>query len=130
MLKKTITYMDFKGNDRTEDFYFHLSKPELIKLNYEDGGIERRIHDIVDSENAHALMLLVEEIILLAYGERSDDGRRFIKSPEISKAFSETEAYSELFYDLLSDNGDKLADFINKLTASAEPNPNQLPKIR
>lgn len=127
MLKKTVSYVDFRGNERTEDFYFHLSKAELIKYNYYDGGLEKRIRDIVESENAYELMNIVEEIIKISYGERSEDGRRFMKSEELSKAFMETEAYSEIFYELVSDD-EKMSAFINGLVASVETNPYQLPK--
>lgn len=127
MIKKSISYTDFRGNERTEDFYFHLSKTELVKYSYYDGGLEKRIRDIVEAENAYELMNIVEEIIKMSYGERSEDGRRFMKSEEISRAFMETEAYSELFMTLINDS-EEMEKFINGLVTSVETNPYQLPK--
>ena len=113
MLKKTITYTDYNGVERTEDFYFNLSKAELIDLQIgQTGGLESTIDKIVKTKDQAKIIKLFKELILKAYGEKSDDGRRFIKSEELSTAFSQTEAFSELFMTFAQDDK-AAAEFVN-----------------
>lgn len=112
MLKKTITYTDFDGEERTETFLFNLTKAEVAELELgTEGGLASKLQRIVAAKDRHEIIRYFKEILLMAYGEKSDDGRRFIKSPEIRKAFSETMAYSELFTELATDAA-AAADFI------------------
>ena len=113
MLKKTMTYTDYNGVERTEDFYFNLSKAEIAEMELStNGGYENYINKIVASKDNGTIVAVFKELILKSYGERSDDGRRFIKSPELSDAFSQTEAYSDLFMELATD-ADKATAFVN-----------------
>nr|DAF14165.1 MAG TPA: hypothetical protein [Caudoviricetes sp.] len=113
MLKKTITYMDYNGSERTEDFYFNLSKAEAMEMEMSTtGGLTETIRRIVSANDTPAIIKIFKEIILKAYGEKSPDGKRFVKSEELSKAFSETEAYSQLFMELATD-ADAAAKFVN-----------------
>lgn len=113
MLKKTITYTDYNGTERTEDFYFNLTKAEIMVMEMgTNGGMAEMIQRIVKAQDAPAIIKVFEEIVFKAYGEKSADGRRFIKSAEISEAFAQTEAYSELFVELTTD-ADAAAKFIN-----------------
>lgn len=113
MLIKTISYIDYNGNSRTEDFYFNLSETEITEMELSiEGGFTDYIQRIVRAKDAPSLIKNFKEIILKAYGEKSQDGRRFIKSPEISEAFSQTEAFNKLFMELVMDDG-AAADFIN-----------------
>lgn len=113
MLKKTITYTDYNGSPRTEDFYFNLSKAESMEMEMSTtGGLSEMIRRIVAAQDTPAIIKIFKELILKAYGEKSPDGKRFIKSEEISKAFSETEAYSILFMELATD-ADAAAKFVN-----------------
>lgn len=113
MLKKTITYTDYEGNQRTEDFYFNLSKAEVTELEMStDGGMKKMLEKIVAEQDVKKIVAIFKEIILKSYGEKSADGRRFIKSQELSTAFSQTEAYSNLFMEIGFD-AKKAADFIN-----------------
>lgn len=113
MLKKTVTYVDFNGVERTEDFYFNLTKAEVTEMELSvNGGLSKMIEEIVKSNDNMRIVNLFKEMVLKAYGEKSEDGRRFIKSEELSKAFSQTEAYSEIFMELALNEG-KAADFIN-----------------
>ena len=105
MLKKTITYVDYNGAERTEDFYFNLSKAEMIKK-------------IVAAQDAPAIIKIFKDLILKAYGEKSPDGKRFIKSEEIATSFSQTEAYSQLFMELAT-NADEAAKFVNGIIPAA-----------
>lgn len=113
MLKKTITYMDYDGNEHTEDFFFHLTKAELIELAHsEKGGLEKVIEKITKEQDNKRLISLFKEVIQMSYGEKSLDGKRFQKSEEISKNFMETEAYSILFMELVDDEKAAI-DFVN-----------------
>lgn len=115
MLKKTITYTDYNEVERTEDFYFNLSKAELAEMELSvDGGFAETTKKIADTKNAPELVKLFKELILKAYGEKSADGRRFMKVDEkgnsLAIGFSQTEAYSQLFMEL-SQDADAAAKF-------------------
>lgn len=113
MLKRTVTYVDFDGVERTEDFYFNLTKAELMNLETsEEGGMSVIFDRLIKSPNGKEIMKYVNQILLASYGEKSSDGRRFMKSSEISKAFSETPAFDVIFMDLVTD-AKKAADFVN-----------------
>lgn len=115
MYKKTMTYEDFDGNIRTEDFYFHLTEAEIIELNFgQFGGFEKTVEKIIAEQDMGRLIEIFKELVLKAYGEKSLDGKRFMKSDEIAKAFSETQAYSDLFMDLAT-NSDSATEFVNEV---------------
>lgn len=104
MLKKTITYTDYNGVERTEDFYFNLSKAELMEMEMSTtGGLSEMIQKIVDTKDVPAIVAIFKDLVLKAYGEKSPDGKRFVKNDELREAFSQTEAYSELFMELATD---------------------------
>lgn len=118
MLKKSITYTDYEGVERTEDFYFNLSKAELVEMEFGvDGGLQKKIEKIVQSRDSKEIISMFKDIILRSYGVKSDDGKRFIKSKELADQFSQTEAYSELFIKLASDDKEA-AEFINGIVPS------------
>lgn len=113
MLKKTIKYTDYDGNEREEDFYFNLSKAEVTEMELsKEGGMSEYIKKISAAQNAPELIKLFKEIITKSYGEKSLDGKRFIKNKELTEAFTQTEAYSELFVELAS-NADEAVKFVN-----------------
>ena len=113
MLKKSITYRDYNGVEYTEDFYFNLSKAEVMEMELgTTGGLAEMIQKIVAAQDAPAIIKLFKDLVLKAYGEKSPDGKRFIKSPELATAFSQTEAYSELFMELAT-NAEAAAAFVN-----------------
>lgn len=113
MLKKTIEFTDYNGETRKEDFYFNLSKAELMEMELgTSGGFAEMLQKLVDTQDVPEIMKIFKDIIMKAYGVKSPDGKRFIKSDELSKEFTETEAYSELFMELISD-ADKAAEFVN-----------------
>jgi len=122
MLKKTITYTDYNGTERTEDFYFNLSKAEVAELEMGiDGGLSAMIDKIVAAKDTPAILAIFKKLVLQAYGEKSADGKRFVKSEEISTAFSQTEAYSDL-YMTLATNADEAAKFFNGIIPSVDKN--------
>lgn len=115
MLKKTISYVDYDGNTRTEDFYFNLTKAEITSMYASvSGGLDKQLKKVIDAQDMPKLMELFRTILQLSYGEKSDDGRRFVKSPEIFENFSQTEAYSEIFMELCTDS-DAAAKFIDAI---------------
>lgn len=115
MLVKRISYTDYNGNQRSEDFYFNLNKGEIFNLQFgTEGGLDKAIQKIIQTEDTPKIVKIFQDIILNAYGVKSDDGRRFIKSEELSTEFKQTEAYSELLMELVSDEK-KAAEFINAL---------------
>ena len=115
MLKKNIKYVDYDGNDRAEDFYFNLNKAEVIELQLGTvGGLTKTLEKIVQEKDTSRIIEYFKTIILKAYGEKSADGRRFIKTQELRDAFEQTEAYSELFIELASD-AKMAAEFINSV---------------
>jgi len=127
MHKRTITYTDYNGLERTEDFYFNLTKAEVLEMQMSvHGGLSAMLKQIIDAQDTPTLIKLFKDLILKAYGEKSLDGKRFIKSEEISTAFSQTEAYSILYMELATDaesaqkfvNGIIPADMANKVAAA------------
>lgn len=113
MFKDTITYTDYNGVERTEDFYFNLSEAEILEMEMgTTGGLSEMINKIVNTKDGPAIIKLFKKLVLDAYGEKSADGRRFVKRPELSEAFSQTEAYSILFMRLATD-ADAAAKFVN-----------------
>ena len=113
MLKKTITYTDFNGVQRTEDHYFNLTKAEISEMELsKDGGMTVLIRRIISEQNMPALAATFKEILRRTYGKKSDDGRRFMKSEEIWKDFEESGAYDAFFMELIQ-NPDNAVAFIN-----------------
>ena len=113
MLKKTLTYTDFDDNERTEDFYFNLTKAEVAELNVsEPGGIVKKLEKIVLEKDQTKLIAQFKDLLLRSYGEKSPDGRRFMKTEAIREAFSQTQAYSELFMEFAT-NDIEAAAFVN-----------------
>ena len=113
MLKKIITYTDYNGVERTEPFYFNLSKAELMEMELGvTGGMTEMLNKIINAKDGPSLIKTFKEMIMKSYGVKSDDGKRLIKSEELSIAFTQTEAYSVLFMELITDDK-AAADFVN-----------------
>ena len=114
MLKKTITYTDYDGNQRTEDFFFNLSKSEVLEMEMGiNGGMTKLIQRLVAEQDMERITKTFKDIIVKADGEKSLDGKYFEKSEEKSRRFSQTGAYDELFLELL--DPDKCTLFINSI---------------
>lgn len=125
MLKLTRTYTDYNGLSRTEDFYFNLTQAEVTEMELSvDGGLVEMINRIVAAKDGKQIIALFKDIVLRSYGEKSADGRRFIKTKELRDAFEQTEAYSDLFIELATD-AKKASDFVNGIVpakkSSEEP---------
>lgn len=112
MLAKVIKYEDFDGTPREEAFYFHLTKTELLKMDLSvDGGLQKRLQSIVDAKDGNAIMQQMSDIIRKSYGQKSPDGKRFIKSEQLADEFEQSAAYDVLFMELCT-NEQAAIDFI------------------
>lgn len=121
MLTKTMTYKDFNGNDVTETFMFNLTTAEIAELELTASGAEgigAFIDAILKSKSYDELITFFKRIILKSFGMKSEDGKRFVKSEALSKEFSETNAFSDLFMELIS-GADAATAFINGIASNA-----------
>jgi hypothetical protein len=119
MYAKKITFTDFNGVEREQTFYFHLSKAELTEMNLsKKGGLQSYVERISNTNDTPALAKLFKDLIKRSYGEKSDDGMRFIKRDPVrgnlADEFEQTEAYSVLYMELATD-AHAAAEFINGL---------------
>lgn len=113
MLKKTMTYVDYNGVERTEDFYFNLTKAELMEMELGiSGGMAEMLQKIVASQDAPEIIRIFKDLVLKAYGVKSPDGKRFIKNAELRAEFEQTNAYSDLFMELATD-ATAASNFVN-----------------
>lgn len=113
MLKKTVTYKDFNDEEHTEDFYFNLTKAEILEMNLSTyGGLDKMIEKIIATHDTPKIIAMFKDLVLRSYGEKSDDGKRFIKTNEVREAFSQTQAYSDIFMEL-STNEQAAVEFVN-----------------
>ncbi len=130
MYAKKITYTDYDGNERSETFYFNLNKAELTEMELSsEGGLSKMIQRIVDEQDTTRIITIFKDIILRSYGEKSNDGKHFLKrAPDghkLADDFSQTEAYSELFMELAT-NADAASEFVNNIVPQM---PQDQPKI-
>jgi len=132
MIKWTVNYTNYNGEDVTEDLYFHLNKAELTTMQFEaNGAFGQYLERLVNERDIKRLGQEFRKIILNSYGKKSDDGRLFRKSKEMREEFEQSEAYSTLFMELLGDE-DKATKFIKGILPADLQNtesPNRLPKL-
>lgn len=127
MYKWTCQYEDYNGATRIEDFWFNLSEAEILEMELGvSGGLSEYLQRIVNANDTPTLLRTFKDLILKCYGEKSEDGRRFIKSPALSEAFSQTEAYSQLYMKLSLD-ADAAAEFVNNVVPSKMRSPKNAP---
>lgn len=120
MIKVTKTYKDFDNNSRTEDFWFNFTEAEVTELQLStNGGLSEMINQLVQTQDMPRIIAIFKDLVLKAYGEKSLDGRRFIKNDEIRDAFAQTQAYSDIFMELARD-AKKAADFFNGVIPHVE----------
>lgn len=124
MLKKSITYTDYNEVTHTETYYFNLSKAECMEMEMStSGGLTEMVNKIIETQDVPAIIKIFKDLILKAYGVKSPDGKRFIKSEELSTAFAQTEAYSVLFMELAT-NAEEAAAFVNGIMPSIDKKSN------
>ena len=127
MYKKTITYTNFDGVERTEDFYFNLTPAEITEMDLcFNGGLQAIIEKITKETNGRVLVEIFKDLIRRAYGEKSIDGTRFMKNKEITDSFTATNAYSELFMEFVQD-ADSAAAFIKGIIPQVPDNKSPIP---
>lgn len=127
MLKKTVTYIDFDGNVRTEDFFFNLTEQEIAEMELStEGGLGNFINKAVAAKSQVELIELFKKLILAAYGVKSADGRRFVKNDAVREDFMSTQAFSDIYMELVQD-ADKASEFFNGIVPKEKPVKNAIP---
>lgn len=113
MIKKTVKYTDYEGVEREEDFYFNLTKAEITMMELEQtGGLIRTLTKIMEAQDSKKMIEYFKDLVLRAYGVKSPDGKRFVKTQEVKEDFEFTEAFSEIFMELAFD-AEAAANFVN-----------------
>jgi hypothetical protein len=133
MFKKTVTYEDYNGEEQTEDFYFNLNKVEVMELEYSLGpgeSLTNSFMTIARAEDYGTILSIIKKILLMSYGEKSPDGKRFIKNDELRTAFEQSAAFETIFWDF-GTNEESFADFFvgvlpNSTKAELGDNPKQM----
>lgn len=124
MLKKSVTYTDYNGVERTEDFYFNLTRSELMEMHLTtEGGMDTKIDGIIKAKSQKELEKLFKQILLMSYGQKSPDGRFFRKNDEIRADFEASPVYDQLYMELFTDEN-AAADFVNAIIPKVEPKAN------
>lgn len=119
MIKKTISYTDYDGNNRTEDFYFHMSEEEVVSFQRSvNGGIRKQVERIAQAQDESRIIDIFKDLIKRSYGVKSPDGRRFIKNEEVFNDFAQTPAYSIMFMELARDDK-KAIEFLNGIVPAS-----------
>lgn len=112
MYKITKKYEDYNGVEKEEDFYFNLTKADILKMELsEDGGMDKRLDRLIKTQDMKEAIKVFEGIMLMAYGVKTDDGR-FIKNDEVREKFVQSAAYSEIFMEIATDP-EKAQAFVN-----------------
>ena len=113
MIKKTVTYNDYNDVQRTETHYFNFNEAEILEMEMSvEGGFAERVQRIIDAKEQSALLRVIKNFVLDAYGVKSEDGKRFIKNDEVRDAFVQSPAYSKIFMELVT-NDVLAAEFVN-----------------
>ena len=124
MIVERIDYVNFNGVKRSENFLFNFMESEIQEMNlrYPDGGLKGRLQKIIDEQDPDTIVDYFKSLIMDSYGVKSDDGKRFEKSKELSEAFSQTPAYSKLFMEL-STNTQAAIEFVNGIIPKVQDLP-------
>lgn len=136
MLTKTITYEDYNGDKKTKNFYFHLTKTEIAKMQLmENGGLQAKIKHMIESNDNREIYNYFEDFVLSCYGEKSADGEEFLKTPEIRQRFQCHPAYDKLMMEFIEGGDKAMGDFINSVVpkevaeSMAKADPDELNKL-
>lgn len=114
MLKQTVTFENFDGEEVTKDLYFNISVDELLEMEASEEGFSDKVKTVIKSEDRRQILAIFKDIVFKAYGVKSEDGNRFVKSEELNKEFAESAAYEAFFVDLMTSEKTS-AEFIGKL---------------
>lgn len=131
VLKKNITYEDFNGNKQTETFYFNLTTNEAVDWNFgHEGGLEAFAKKVIETEDVKSMVDEFKKIILMTYGERSEDGKRFIKNDQLREEFAQSAAYDALFTELATDENALVAFLQGVMPAAVQDNIKKLETVQ
>lgn len=126
MVKKTVTYTDYNGEERTETYRFNLNRVEVLDMQMTTiGGYTEKLQALIDAKNTAELYKLFKDLVLRSYGVISEDGKRFEKTDKLREEFEQTEAYVTIYMELAT-NTDKAIEFINGITPDFENKANSL----
>ena len=130
MLKEKIKYVDYNGLEREEEFYFNLNKVELVELQLNTpGGFDKKLSEAIEKQDIPSIVSIVKDLVIKSYGVKSEDGKRFIKSKELTDSFVQSEAYNTLFMKIVSD-ADYATKFINSIIPVIEEVKPQIPNTK
>lgn len=117
MLKQTVKYESFDGELITEELYFNLTRMDLLELNdrYDGDDLAVYIEKIQEEKNVKALYTVLKDIVLMAYGVKSEDGKRFIRNDQVRKEFEESLAFAQLIEDF-HETDHAMSDFVTGIT--------------
>lgn len=123
MIKKTVTYEDYNGLKRTEDFYFNLNEAELLEMQVSTGGngVAEMMRAMIAKNDMAAILFFFKDFVLKAYGEKSQDGLRFVKNDSIRASFEQSNAYPIIFMELATDDK-AAAEFVNGVVPQPKKN--------
>ncbi len=130
MLKEKIKYVDYNGLEREEEFYFNLNKVELVELQLNTpGGFDKKLSEAIEKQDIPSIVSIVKDLVIKSYGVKSEDGKRFIKSKELTDSFVQSEAYNTLFMKIVSD-ADYATKFINSIIPVIDEVKPQIPNTK
>ena len=130
MLKEKIKYIDYNGLEREEDFYFNLNKVELVELQLNTpGGFDKKLSEAIEKQDIPSIVSIVKDLVIKSYGVKSEDGKRFIKSKDLTDSFVQSEAYNTLFMKIVSD-ADYATKFINSIIPVIDEVKPQIPNTK
>lgn len=130
MLKEKIKYVDYNGLEREEDFYFNLNKVELVELQLNTpGGFDKKLSEAIEKQDIPTIVSIVKDLVIKSYGVKSEDGKRFVKSKDLTDEFVQSEAYNTLFMKIVSD-ADYATKFINSIIPVIEEVKPQIPNTK
>lgn len=130
MLKEKIKYVDYNGLEREEEFYFNLNKVELVELQLNTpGGFDKKLSEAIEKQDIPSIVSIVKDLVIKSYGVKSEDGKRFIKSKDLTDSFVQSEAYNTLFMKIVSD-ADYATKFINSIIPVIEEVKPQIPNTK
>ena len=130
MLKEKIKYVDYNGLEREEEFYFNLNKVELVELQLNTpGGFDKKLSEAIEKQDIPSIVSIVKDLVIKSYGVKSEDGKRFIKSKDLTDSFVQSEAYNTLFMKIVSD-ADYATKFINSIIPVIDEVKPQIPNTK
>lgn len=128
MYKITKKFEDFNGVEKEQDFWFHLSKADILKMELsEEGGMDKRLDKLVKTKDMKEAIKVFEGLLLMAYGVKTDDGR-FVKNDQVRAEFASSAAYSDIYFELAT-NPEAAQKFVEGVIPKFEEQANKVTSI-